>query len=525
MPSGSEVLDFLTQSILENEKRKKKNLYGDRLLDSPTKLPVAGEEKPKASDYLALMLSGILDPVGAGVNIAEAKGVSNTATKIAKFLNDPLGTAVEKLDSSIPPTSTRYNFPPGKAGDDQYTTAVLTGKDSSQNAFLPYLAKSNPVIKQLYRRIFGFSPATDPIVMRRAQKESPNEFVTRYDKSNPQLDRGSVFAEGQPKSSPRSLRYDQKESSYYDEDNAHTLGGANIAVNPGHVFENPMITFDYGSPGKPGGKALLGNDFANKVYKKMNENTADSEHPYRVREKLTTKAAAKAGFDSVISIDPELIQKSWQPYDTPSTTMKEFPYGRAKIDNPINEIMLIPKGHRTLKATAVGKKSSATVHEHRTGITGREPNESTKLEQPPQAIAVDKIKVSRDSKSKVTPRHSFDDAKNIFWNAFIMDHEKRKTALKKAQTAKNNLYKDYASKSVEEQKQIRDTVDAYNQIIEKWLKMYETNTMHDPRGFKLHQLREEQSLAPEPTIKTEIEKALKAAGIPLTRAKRLPIPE
>jgi len=168
MPSGSEVLDFLTQSILENEKRKKKNLYGERLLTSPTKLPVAGEEKPKASDYLALLLSGILDPVGAGVNVAEARGADNSLTKIVKFLNDPLSTGVEKLDKSLKPPDTRYNFPPGKEGDKLYETAVLVGKDSPQTAFLPYLAKNNPVIKQLYRRIFGFSPATDPVVMRRS---------------------------------------------------------------------------------------------------------------------------------------------------------------------------------------------------------------------------------------------------------------------------------------------------------------------------------------------------------------------
>ena len=71
MPQASEVLDFLTQSILENEKRKKKNLYGDRLLKSPTKLPVSGEEKPKASDYLMLLASGILDPGGTAMGLAE----------------------------------------------------------------------------------------------------------------------------------------------------------------------------------------------------------------------------------------------------------------------------------------------------------------------------------------------------------------------------------------------------------------------------------------------------------------------
>lgn len=71
MPSGSEVLDFLTQSILENEKRKKKNLYGDRLLGSPTKLPVAGEEKPKASDILMLLASGIMNPGGTALGLAE----------------------------------------------------------------------------------------------------------------------------------------------------------------------------------------------------------------------------------------------------------------------------------------------------------------------------------------------------------------------------------------------------------------------------------------------------------------------
>jgi len=522
MPSGSEVLDFLTQSILENEKRKKKNLYGDRLLDSPTKLPVAGEEKPKASDYLALMLSGILDPVGAGLNIAEARGVSNKATKIAKFLNDPLGTSVEKLDSTLPPTGTRYNFPPGKKGDDQYTTAVLTGKDAPQTAFLPYLAKSNPVIKQLYRRIFGFSPATDPIVMQRAQKESPTEFVTRYDKSKPHLDRGAVFAEGQPKSSIRSPQYDQYDSTYYDRDNSDMLGGANVIVSPGHVFENPMITFGDNSPGEPGGQALLGNDFAYKVHKKLMETEADSEHPWRTREKLTTKAADKAGFDSVISVSPYIREKGWQPEGQPDA-MKEFPYGRQAMPDPINEIMIIPKGHRTLKTAAVGKKSSDVVHEYRTGITGREPEESIKPERPMQDINIDRIKIM--PKDLVPGHNTLLDAQTMFFSAANHDPKPAAALMRAAQKAANNLYKDYDTKSPSEQKAIRDKYELYQEIIDKWLDAYDKRLAHDPRGFKLHQMREERALAPMPTLKTEIEKALKAAGIPLTRAKKLPIPD
>ena len=103
MPSGSEVLDFLTQSILENEKRKKKNLYGDRLLASPTKLPVAGEEKPKASDILMLLASGIMNPSGTALGLAE--GALRPESSI--FDNEiPLpegGYAYpEKLDSVVP---------------------------------------------------------------------------------------------------------------------------------------------------------------------------------------------------------------------------------------------------------------------------------------------------------------------------------------------------------------------------------------------------------------------------------------
>ena len=523
MPSGSEVLDFLTQSILENEKRKKKNLYGDRLLTSPTKLPVAGEEKPKASDYLALLLSGILDPVGAGVNVAEARGADNSLTKIVKFLNDPLSTGVEKLDKSLKPPDTRYNFPPGKEGDKLYETAVLVGKDSPQTAFLPYLAKNNPVIKQLYRRIFGFSPATDPVVMRRSQKESPNELVTRYEKSKPHLDRGAVFAEGQPRQSPRAPQYDQWDSNYYDPNNEGSLGGANIAVNPEHTFENPMITFGDDSPGKPGGKALLGKDFINKVHKKMLENTADSEHPYRVREKLAAKTAKRAGFDSVISIDPHIIEKDWQPYDSPAA-MKDFLFGRHQPYAPIKEIMIIPKGHRTLKAAAVGKKTPEIVHEYRTGISGREPEESVKTTNPQDYINVEKLKIP-PSRS-IVPRNTLEDAKNIFWKDYdYYDHKKSMKLLTAAQNATNNLYKDYDSKSLVEKKEISKKYERYQDLLNKWIKLYENKLAADPRGFKLHQQREELALLPKPTLKTEIEKALKAAGIPLTSAKKLPIPE